>query len=118
MLDAPIAELNAWEDYAMGQHMIKKGYDVLEVDVACDHLKSDVYAKFGFYTEAWGIAGEIKAKGMNPYTLMRPFYFLYWGVRCTIHFKDFNYTKYYTGVFLSMINALCNLSKCFAWSRD
>ena len=118
LLDAPIDELNAWEDYVMGQHMIKKGYDVIEIDYPCDHLKHGVYEKFGNYTEKWGLVGELKAKGWNPYTLMRPFYFVYWGIRCTIHFKDFKYLQYYTGVTLGMLSAILNKAKMFQWNRD
>ncbi len=122
LLYAPIDNLNAWEDYVMGQSMIKQGYDVIEVPVACDHLKNEVYEKFGNYTEAWGIAGELKAKGFNPKTLGRPFYFLYWGIRCTVHFKDFRYTQYYTGVFISMIKSIITYlkksKKTFEWSRN
>jgi len=118
LLDAPIDGLNAWEDYVMGQHMIEKGYKVIEVPIFCDHLKHGVYKKFGNYTEAWGIAGELKAKGWNMYTLMRPFYFLYWGVRCTLHFKDFRYTQYYIGVFISMWKAIYNRTKAIEWSRN
>jgi len=118
LLDAPIEELSAWEDYVMGQHMIAKGYKVLEVPVFCDHLKHGVYEKFGNYTESWGLVGELKAKGWNPYSLMRPFYFTYWGLRCTFHFKDFKYFQYYTGVTLSMIKAIFNRATAFEWSRD
>jgi len=63
LLSAPIMDLNAWEDYVLGQWMLHHGYKVLEVPVACEHLKHGVYEKFGLYTEAWGISGELKAKG-------------------------------------------------------
>jgi glycosyltransferase involved in cell wall biosynthesis len=119
LLDAPIEELNAWEDYEMGQWMIKKGFDVLEVPIACIHLKHGVYEKFGLYTEAWGISGELKTKGYNPRTLLRPLYFVYWGFRCTMHFKDFNYFSYYLKICMSMIKAIFKTrEKCFNWSRD
>jgi len=119
LLDAPIEGLNAWEDYVMGQWMIKKGYWVIEVPIPCGHLKHGVYEKFGNYTEAWGIAGELKAKGWNPKTLGRPLYFAYWGIRCTVHFKDLRYCQYYTGVCLSMYKAIFDCThKAFSWSRN
>jgi len=119
LLNAPIDNLNAWEDYVMCQWMIKKGYDVIEIALPCKHLKHGVYKKFGLYTESWGIAGELKAKGWNPRTLMRPFYFVYWGIRCTTHFKNFEYTRYYTKVCLGMLKAIFKTRKeCFNWNRD
>lgn len=118
LLDAPIENLNAWEDYVMGQWMIKAGYQVIELPISCIHLKHGVYEKFGNYTESWGIAGELKAKGYNPRTLLRPFYFVYWGTRCTIHFKDFKYFQYYLGVCISMLKAIFKTRReCFNWSR-
>jgi len=119
LLDAPIENLNAWEDYEMGQWMIKKGYNVMEVPVSCIHLKYGVYEKFGNYTEAWGIAGELKAKGWNPRTLLRPFYFVWWGFRCCWHFKDFRYFQYYCNICIRMLKAIFKYRKeCFNWSRD
>jgi len=118
LLDAPISNLNAWEDYAMTQWMIKKGYEVIEVPLYCDHLKAELYKKIGLYTESWGIAGELKAKGYNPRTLLRPFYFVYWGLRCTVHFKNFEYTKYYVNICLGMLKVIFKTKKeAFNWSR-
>ena len=118
LLNAKIEHLNAWEDYILTQEMLKAGYNVVEVPVTCTHLRSHTYDKFGVMTEAWGIAGEIKAKGINPYTLLRPLWFLYWGTRCTFHFKDIVHFKYNLKVFLSMIKAMfINRKEAFEWKR-
>jgi len=119
LLDAPIENLNAWEDYKMTEHMIKKGYTVIEVPVACIHLKKGVYEKFGLYTENWGIMGELHVKGWNPRTVLRPFYFVWWGFRCTIHFKDFKYFQYYCNICIGMLKTMFKYQKeCFNWSRE
>jgi len=117
LLNAKIEHLNAWEDWVLTQEMLKAGYAVVEVPVTCTHLRSHTYSKFGVMTEAWGIAGELKAKGINPYTLLRPFWFLYWGTRCTFHFKDLTHFKFNTQIFFSMIKAIINQSKAFEWRR-
>jgi len=118
LLNSKIEHLNAWEDYILTQNMLKAGYNVVEVPITCNHLRSHTYDKFGVMTEAWGIAGEIKAKGWNPRTLARPFWFLYWGTRCTIHFKDFSHFKYNLNIFLSMIKAMfINRKQAFEWKR-
>jgi glycosyltransferase involved in cell wall biosynthesis len=119
LLDAPIENLNAWEDYVMGQWIIEKGLVAVEVSLGCKHLKHGVYEKFGNYTEIWGICGELKAKGWNPRTLCRPFYFVWWGTRCTIHFKDFKYFQYYCNICIRMLKAIFKYRKeCFDWSRE
>jgi len=117
LLNARIEHLNAWEDWVMTQEMLKAGYHVVEVPVTCTHLRSHTYSKFGVMTEAWGIAGELKAKGINPYTLMRPFWFLWWGFRCTVHFKDLIHFKFNLYVFLSMIKAILNREEAYEWKR-
>ncbi|MCD6572905.1 MAG: glycosyltransferase family 2 protein [Thermoplasmata archaeon] len=117
LLNAKIEHLNAWEDYVLTQEMLKAGYAVVEVPVTCTHLRSHTYSKFGVMTEAWGIAGELKAKGINPYTLLRPFWFLYWGLRCTFHFKDLQHFKFNLQVFFSMIKAIFHRKEAFSWKR-
>lgn len=119
LLDAPIEDLNAWEDYVMTQTMLKAGYEVVEFPVTCIHLRSSTYDKFGVMTEAWGIAGELKAKGWNIRTCLRPFWFIYWGVRCTIHFRDFEHLWFNLKSFWSQIKALyINRKKSFEWKRS
>jgi len=119
LLDAPIENLNAWEDFYLGQWMIKKGYSVIEVPVSCIHLKHGVYEKFNLYTENWGICGELEAKGWNPRTMLRPFYFVWWGFRCCWHFKDLKYFIYYYNICIGMLKAMYfNRKKSFSWSRD
>jgi len=117
LLGAKIEHLNAWEDWVLTQEMLRHGYNVVEVPVTCTHLRSHTYSKFGVMTEAWGIAGELKAKGFNPYTLLRPFWFLYWGVLCTFHFKDLVHFKFNVQVFLSMIKAIVRQREAFEWKR-
>lgn len=118
LLNADIENLNAWEDYVLTQTMIKAGYQVIEFPVTCTHLRSDTYNKFGTMTEAWGIAGELKAKGWNLRTILRPFWFLYWGIRCTIHFHKIEHFRFNLGLFLSQIKALyINRKEAFEWQR-
>ncbi len=118
LLNADIEELNAWEDYIMTQCMLDAGYEVIEFPIICTHIRSETYDKFGLMTEAWGIAGELKAKGINIRTLLRPFWFLYWGVKTTVHFKDINHFRFNLSIFLSMIKALFKLRESFTWSRE
>jgi len=118
LLNANIKHLNAWEDYVLTQNMLKAGYDVIEVPITCTHLRSETYSKFGIMTEAWGIAGELKAKGINPLTLLRPFWFLYWGTKCTFHFKDLIHLKFNVNVFFSMIKAIIHQKEAYAWKRN
>jgi len=117
LLNAKIEHLNAWEDWVLTQEMLKHGYNVVEVPVTCTHLRSHTYSKFGVMTEAWGIAGELKAKGINPYTLMRPFWFLWWGFRCTVHFKDLTHFKFNLHILLSMIKTILNREEAYEWKR-
>lgn len=118
LLSSNIENLNAWEDYVMTQTMIKAGHSVVETRLTCEHLRSDTYSKFGVMTEAWGIAGELKAKGFNPKTILRPFWFLYWGIRCCIHFRDLEHFLHNNRIFWSMVRALLSTHKAFGWSRD
>lgn len=118
LLNSKIEHLNAWEDYILTQDMLKAGYNVVEVPVTCTHLRSHTYNKFGIMTEAWGIAGEIKTKGWNIRTILRPLWFLYWGTRCTFHFKELIHFKFNLQIFLSMIKAMfINRKEAFEWKR-
>jgi glycosyltransferase involved in cell wall biosynthesis len=117
LLKANIENLNAWEDWVLAQEMMKSGYKILEVPIICEHLRSETYKKFGVYTEAWGIAGELKSKGINLKTLLRPFWFLYWGVRCCYHFKDFEHFLFNFKVFKSTIYAILFPKKFFDMVR-
>ena len=118
LLNSKIEHLNAWEDYVLTQDMLKAGYNIVEVPVTCTHLRSHTYNKFGIMTEAWGIAGEIKAKGWNIRTILRPFWFLYWGTRCTLHFKELIHFKFNLNIFISMIKAMfINRKEAFEWKR-
>jgi len=118
LLNAKISHLNAWEDYILTQCMLNAGYKVKEVPITCKHLRKHTYNKFGVMTEAWNIAGELKAKGANIKTLLRPFWFLYWGLRCWAVFKEFEHFRFNFRIFLSMWKAIVNRRKYFEWNRS
>jgi len=117
LLKADIKHLNSWEDYVLGQAMMEAGYCILEFPVACTHLRKSTYNKWGDLTEAWSISGELKTRGFSLRVLLKPFWFLYWGLRCSFHFHSFSHFSYNVHVFSSQIHALMNPRRFFTWDR-
>ena len=93
LLNAKIEHLNAWEDYVLTQEMLKAGYNVVEVPIACTHNHKSK-DKWGFYKSGWNVSGMIKVAGVNSYTFGYLNYYLFEGVRATIHFRDLYYLKW------------------------
>jgi len=118
LLRANINGLNSWEDYVLGQTLMDQGYKIVEFPVTCVHQRKSTYGKWGNLTEAWSISGELKVKGWNVKTLLKPFWFLWWGLRCSIHFKDFVHFKYNFKVFFRQLWVLFNKRRFFVWRRD
>ena len=91
--DIDISNINAWEDYIITQHILNKGYKVVEVPVPCIHWHS-TFSKFGFRKVGWCVSGMFQVAGVNLYTMGYMMYHLLEGIRSTIHFKDLFYLKW------------------------
>jgi len=104
LLKAPIEYVNAWEDYLLAEQMRKHGYLVIEVFNECKQHRKETYKKNGMYTEAWGQIGMINVYGINYKTLLRPFWFPYFGLKNTVHFNDVEHFFFNLKVCFSIIN--------------
>lgn len=88
-----ISNYNAWEDYAITQHILKKGGIVAEVPVICRHWHK-TKEKFGILKSGWGASGMFRVAGINAYTLGYFMWHLTEGIRATFHFRDMYYLKW------------------------
>lgn len=88
--DLDISNYNAWEDYIITQHILEKGYNVIETTDVVTHLHSEINsAKVG-----WNIQGILKVKKSFPYAMAFWNYYLYEGLISTLHFKDLDMLKW------------------------
>lgn len=117
LLSAPIKFVNAWEDYLLAEEMRKHGYYVIEVFTTVTQYRKETYLKNGMYTEAWGQVGMIGVRGVDLYTLFRPFWFPYWGLKCMVHFADVSHFVYNLKVCFSIINGCIHKNNFVEFKR-
>ena len=60
-----IVGVSGHEDWVLSQVMMNQGFCIFEVPVFCNHMRKDMYRKWGEITEAWNIYGQHKA-GLHP----------------------------------------------------
>jgi len=84
ILDVDISAMNAWEDYVLAQAMLAAGYKIKQVPVISLHIKE---TEINEHEEAWGMPGIIKTKG-RLYAFFRMFYWVWWGIRTSGHFRN------------------------------
>ena len=87
LLNADVEGVYSWEDYVFTQNMIKAGYGVFELPVSCKHNHNyDIYKM-----EKWNMAGCRYVKGFSIYIFLKIIFHVYWGLRCSFHFRNINH---------------------------
>lgn len=113
LLEVNISHMNAWEDYVLSQAMLSAGYKVKQIPINSLHIKDD---KINEYEEAWSIPGIIKTKG-RVYAFIRMFYWMWWGFRTAIHFRNLWYLNYHFRIFLHQFHAFLKPNRFFESKR-
>ena len=114
-----LKNLSAWEDQLLGQTLQSFGYKILEVPVACAHLRQSTHEKFGvYYQTMWGIAGEIKSRGRHVSQLFSNLWRLKQGLQYSFIFRDLWYLKFGIKSYISFFLAWLNPSKYFEVNRE
>lgn len=93
VVDAPITNVNAWEDWLIAQNVMKHGYGVVRLPIPVKHNHNTV-SKWGFIKSGWNAKGMLDVVGLNWYTFKYMNYYLVEGLRATIGLKDLYYLKW------------------------